>query len=210
MNFFYHFSTLYGIGVVNRTISSFFGINDSDDVGGLQNKKKHWEQYLGCQPCLDRRRGQSWVWLAPPWEGAACYEKTRRRRRKKDQKRRHLSAETSRPSFSSRESSLDSSASLSPMSLTWVCSLGLVSLVLLGLKTGNGNPIYVNVSSTLTMNPATSLTIAVKFLTSLSRRRLSRSKASAFSVLAWTEIIRNVNSHLGELVQSWLKIPGIC
>ena len=60
------------------------------------------------------------------------------------------------------------------------------------------------------INPATSLTIAVKFLTSLSRRRLSRSKASAFSVLAWTEIIRNVNSHLGELVQIWLKIPGIC
>ena len=40
MHFLYHFSTLYGIGVVNRTISSFFGINDFDDVGGLQNKKK--------------------------------------------------------------------------------------------------------------------------------------------------------------------------
>ena len=82
------------------------------------------------------------------------------------------------------------------------CIIGII--VLLVLKTGNGNPIYVNVSSTLMINRATSLTIAVKFLTSLSRRRLSRSKASAFSVLACKENIRNVNSHQEDL-ENWFK-----
>ena len=82
------------------------------------------------------------------------------------------------------------------------CIIGIV--VLLVLKTGHGNPIYVNVSSTLMINRATSLTIAVKFLTSLSRRRLSRSKASAFSVLACKENIRNVNSNQ-EHLEIWFK-----
>ena len=118
MNFLYHFSTLHWFGVGNRTISSFFGIIDFD----LQNEK-----VLGAIPRLSALPRQT----SRPELSLACSALRGSRLLWEDKVKLHLSAETSRPSFSSRESSFDSSASLSPMSFTWVCPVGLVSLVLL-------------------------------------------------------------------------------
>ena len=88
----------------------------------LQNEK-----VLGAIPRLSALPRQT----SRPELSLACSALRGSRLLWEDKKKLHLSAETSRPSFSSRESSFDSSASLSPMSFTWVYSVGLVSLVLL-------------------------------------------------------------------------------
>ena len=174
----------------------------------------HWMQYRECQLCQDRRQARSSTLPARPCPNVQTYSmlgqvETHSINSTATNKNhyyhwrpenhlyhfRDLRAETSRPSFSSRESSFDSSASFRPMSFTWhrMCAVVIILKIVMMISRIDCccHRYIICCWMIIVMLKVTSLTIAVKFLTSLSSRRLSRSNASAFSVLAWTLIIQD-------------------
>ena len=109
-------------------------------------------QYRECQPCQDRRRARSSTLPARPCPNVQTYSMlgqvethsinsiaTNKNHYYHWRPENHLyhfrdlRAETSRPSFSSRESSFDSSASFRPISFTWhrMCAVVIILKVVM-------------------------------------------------------------------------------